>query len=527
MQLGTSVSITGDGTRLLASGVGEAIIYGNVNNEWIIRDRLSNRLVDNTKDAFKSEISRDGSFLIVGSPSNNTVQVFCLEDDGWRQKGLTVQGDYENDNFGFGVSVANRGEKILVSALGGGYARAYTYESPQWIYDSKTHFGDGSPNSRFGFAISISGSGDYSVLGAPSFNSNIGMVQGYDMENQDISEQISDVSDTDAEFGAAVAITEDAMTLAIGAPGIGIVYIYRMNTVLDKWIQLDNNIFIDSGRFGSSLSFAESGTKIIVGDPGNSLNGGFAGASYVFEYDPLPVDNIWKIDGTWKQITTAFYGENENDKCGTDVSLSADGKKIVTSCPGFDGGRGIVCVYTEQVDNDNILPTLAPSMTPSKPPTIVPAIVPTMNPSSKPSYIPTTKPSDEPTTKPSEVPSTRPSEFPTTIPSITPSTIPSTMPSIIPSIIPSITLSITPSIVNSGRPSTNPTTNPTFTPTKTPTKMPVPTSSGEIPISEAGPLAIFFYLIASTLTFVFGFLGGIFGNGLWTLLLFLRRAVFL
>ena len=421
LQLGQSVSISGDGTLLIASGVGDTILYEYDSDTWIIREKFKSRLAENFNGGYSSDISRDGSHIIVGAPyesasghNKGAAQIFIFDDDEWLQKGITIIGDKENDEFGFDVGLSNDGTKILVSAPGGRYARVFTFESPQWVYNSKNNFGNRASDSLFGYSSSISGSGDFTVIGAPAFNSNVGLVRAYDLIDHEVIDQILDDS-PENDFGAAVTVSEDGTSFAVGDPNHGIVRVYRKNILSNTWVQVGKDILFQSEKFGSSLALIGSGAKIVVGAPENSFNGTKSGATYVFEYDPLPDGDVWPMVGDWKQKGDPFYGFERDEKCGLDVSLSSDGTRIVTSCPGADNNRGRVCVYSEPaVTDDTFQPSLQPTMMPTTHLSNSPSFYPTIHYSKLPSIqnFPTNNPTNNPTKNPTNNPTKNPTAPP-------------------------------------------------------------------------------------------------------------------
>jgi len=74
---------------------------------------------------------------------------------------------------------------------------------------------------------------------------------------------------------------------------------------------------------------------VAVGAPHHNANGQFSGHVKVFEI----------TEGAWSQIGSDIEGSNSFDKCGAEVSLSADGYWMAVGCYGHDSGTGYVKVY--------------------------------------------------------------------------------------------------------------------------------------------------------------------------------------
>ena len=151
-------------------------------------------------------------------------------------------------------------------------------------------------------------------------------------------------------FGAAVAFSADARSLAIGSPGrtmggtvgVGSVIVWHRNgegwtndLSVDNWLQVP----VESGLatnavagLGSSLAFYPDGSKLIVGAPlrPTLLNGTAVetGAAYVYERDPDA--------GRWNPIANLRAPTPTlNAKFGSGLALAPDSKTLAVTAP-FD-----------------------------------------------------------------------------------------------------------------------------------------------------------------------------------------------
>ena len=511
VELGASVSLSADGKLMLVSSFTDVILYQYERSKgWFAIKNFRTALVDNERGSYSSEISRNGLFIIVGSPNNpaqgfdtGAAQVFKFENGEWLQIGITLIGDKLGDLFGFSVHISNHAERIVIGAPGGGYARAFTLRNDMWIFTHDHNLGDHLPDSGFGYAVSLSGSGQKTVVGSPFYNDARGMVRAYDLDYHENTQQISGQF-PQSQWGAEVVITEDATTIALAAPKLGYVKVYRFNQLLSMWEQVGFNIVLSGEGFGTSLAISSDGTTIAVGAPGNSFNGDNAGAGYVLEYDPLPVNGGWILDGQWKLKGDAFYGSHADDRCGESIAFSDNGKRVVISCPGANGGgynRGELCVYMEPVtgdDDDFIQPSIEPTTTPtvylssspsallssapSAQPSASPTSSPTDSPSQGPTFHPTTSPTDGPTDGPTNSPTDGPTDGPTLKPTTSPTRDPTNGPTSSPTRSPvDSTLSPT------DEPTSTPTSEPTDSPTKEFTAQPTKSPSHETPFPTETP----------------------------------------
>jgi flagellar basal body-associated protein FliL len=152
----------------------------------------------------------------------------------------------------------------------------------------------------------------------------------------------SRISGTDyAEWsGSSVVLSGDGLRVAIGAPGndntgtnAGCVRVYRYAS--SAWSQMGSNICgsVNSGEFGTSLSFNYDGTVLAVGAP-------FASSGKVYIYE--------ESGGSWSQATTAV-GVSSNDMYGMSVSFNGAGTVLAVGAPGYDhfqSDTGRAYIYT-------------------------------------------------------------------------------------------------------------------------------------------------------------------------------------
>jgi hypothetical protein len=134
----------------------------------------------------------------------------------------------------------------------------------------------------------------------------------------------------DAAFGGlgySVALSADARTLLIGAPGYadpdrkGYVKVYRSDEDGGNRVQLGKTIYGNAtgDLFGYSVDITADGNFIILGSPGTGMYVGD-----MWEYDrpgyvrvfPLDSDDESGTNGTWKQIGQDIIGEAIGDQFG-------------------------------------------------------------------------------------------------------------------------------------------------------------------------------------------------------------------
>ncbi len=316
-QFGYSVTLSGDGDTLAIGANLEA----------------SNAMGINGDEA-------DNSLLGAGA-----VYVFYRRDGAWSQQAYVKASNTDaGDVFGYQVALSYDGSTLAVAAQGedsaavgvntdeanndaGGAGAVYVYSrvGDDWTQQAyiKTLYPE--ENDLFGSSIAMSDDGDTLVVGALDED---GGQQGVDGDQADNSgrgsgavyvftrlrnnwSQQAYIKGLNTEradaFGAAVAISADGVTLAVGAPD-------------------ENN----------TATGANAPTGFRVGSDQRTDNS--HGAAYVFARE----------DGTWTQqayIKPSHIGQY--DQFGTRVALNGDGDLLAVGVPledspasGINGSRG-------------------------------------------------------------------------------------------------------------------------------------------------------------------------------------------
>ena len=163
------------------------------------------------------------------------------------------------------------------------------------------------------------------------------------------------------QFGAAVALSENGFTVAIGGPfnslpsdddllefsSQGHVRVFQFNATLGSWEQLGQDLDGEAplDYFGTSVALSADGSIVAAGSAYN--DGSISGAGHV---------RIFQFDcgnQTWVQLGDDLDGQDLFGRFGYSVSLSADGSIVATGSMGGDGtGRNAGHVSIFQYNND-------------------------------------------------------------------------------------------------------------------------------------------------------------------------------
>jgi FG-GAP repeat len=144
--------------------------------------------------------------------------------------------------------------------------------------------------------------------------------------------------------GFATALSCDGTRLAISAPqsnsDAGHVRIYTWDVLLKEWLVTGQDITgaKEFDRMGDALALSAEGTRLAIGSQYNDNGGEDAGHVQVFDY----------VNNTWIQVGNDIQGENEGDRSGISVALSADGSRLAVGAilnNGTGSGAGHVRIY--------------------------------------------------------------------------------------------------------------------------------------------------------------------------------------
>ena len=286
-----------------------------------------------------SDISMpDGNTIAVGSAQYGgevqdigRVRIFEFDGSDWIQKGQDILGEASNDYFGASVcmpDVNTVGVGAVYNDAAGtnaGHARIFIWDGEEWVQKGTDLDGE-AEQDYFGFALSMPDANTVAIGGylndggAPSS----GHVRIYDWNGTTWVQRGGDIDGEEATdyLGWSVSMP-DANTVGIGAPfnstngsGSGKVQVYEWTGT--EWSQLGNSLFGDAedDKFGSSIAMPDVNT-IAVGAFGfdngqdNSANFGLA--------------RVFSWDGTsWSQKGLDIVGEEEADRAGGKVYMPDD-----------------------------------------------------------------------------------------------------------------------------------------------------------------------------------------------------------
>jgi len=380
----------------------------------------------------------DGAGL--GASNSGAVQLFTFTDTlfGGGQKIATVGAGYSDtkdvnvslnnsDHFGRSVALSGDGSRLVVGAPGDAGARnevAYSGAAHLFRF-ADTSFsagqraggigqgyvplaqaidlpfvgGGNGPGDQFGTAVSLSADARQLAVGSPG---DVGVSKGNLLTSQGAVQLITfadgdfggaqlaatigggytggnniDVSlNANDDFGAAVALSRDGRSLAVGAPGddgannsrndSGAVHLFsfgntsfasgQKSATLGFGYYGGNNraLALDvSDAFGQSVALNTDGTRLAVGAPrddGAPNNKYDSGAVHLFTFGAgfTAGSQTGTVGSGYAGVGDVSVAIDNSDNFGWSVALSGDGRQLAVGAP-QDYGQGNLVTYAGAV----------------------------------------------------------------------------------------------------------------------------------------------------------------------------------
>lgn len=282
-------------------------------------------------------ISSDGSYVIIGSPdaeSVGTAYIFKRINSTWAQEvELKANNAQHGPNFGCSVSISDDGSRVIVGNYEhiGQTGKAYIFSrtGTSWTQEAVLIAIDGTNGDFFGYSVSISNDGMYSIIGAYRNNSGNGAAYIFMRSGTTWNQQAKLVANDayfNSYFGNSVDISGDGSICVVTSynknNSTGQAYIFiRSGT---NWSQSQGLIAGDGStndNFGYSCSISTNGSRIIIGSRyGDKPSVADCGSVYIFD----------KFGPIWTQQAEVNPSNGiSNGSFGCSISISGDGNLIV------------------------------------------------------------------------------------------------------------------------------------------------------------------------------------------------------
>ncbi|TNF70247.1 MAG: DUF4347 domain-containing protein [Gammaproteobacteria bacterium] len=406
---GWSVSLSDNGDILAIGSLGAGSngfvsIYQYNGTAWV---QLGSDIVGeavNDQSGASVSLSSDGTRVAIGAPENDDnglgsghVRVYDWNGSAWVQVGNDIDGEAEDDQSGWSVSLSSDGNTLVVGAFknddngsDSGHVRIYQWTGSFWALSRDI---DGmAADDENGWSVAVSADASHFVIGAPRNDGNgaeSGQVRVYSL----VTEYIDGDLPVDLNFGNTVTSTIEIVD-SITEIELSITNIIDRNDIgltSDEILNIDGtDISLFHSSFGTTTNFnynvnftgntatialtsgsiSEAQTETIINtityehssnnptevrkkvtieslkDDGGIVGGGNdTGLIGISTYiDVLSVNEAPTITlestGLFAQIGPSILGEAANDLSGSAVAVSGDGSIIAIGAPQNDGNGG-------------------------------------------------------------------------------------------------------------------------------------------------------------------------------------------
>jgi hypothetical protein len=329
-KFGSSIDLNNIGNRIIIGAMnytgladeqqkGQAQIYeyNDTLNEWVQLGQDING--DSKYDFLGKSVSMNSSGNIIavsapyienGSPGYVRIYKYNSILNEWVQLGNTINGQNNDDKFGWTISINNDGNRIAIIAPYAnnvkGSVQVYELNGTNWTQMGNTIYGENSNDGDFLSQLSymhtvqLNGIGNRFIMGSPAHNSYNGHARIFEWNGtawNQIGQNINSINNGD-QFGNGVSINNTGSRVAIGAIGSdpndsnsGQVRIFQYNSE-QKWEQIGIingiNANVGSSQLGYSVKLNDQGCRVIVGANSSYITGKRAGYAEVYELDCSP-----------------------------------------------------------------------------------------------------------------------------------------------------------------------------------------------------------------------------------------------
>jgi len=340
-------------------------------------EQLGSDLTGAPADNFGTTVasSADGSIIAASSPTEllrGEVKIYELSGNSLVQRGATLQGEANSDNFGKGLSMSADGSILAIGAPSNrasfgefsNSGRVYIYEWDGSSYIQIATLDASASGESFGDALSISANGNILAVTAPfaaGGGSGKGAVRVYERSGNDylqIGSDLNGVQDNEL-FGNSVdiAVTATDTVLVVGAPSFssvpgnfddsGQARIFNYNGT--SWSSTDTFTGDLGALFGNDVSLSDDGSRLAVG----TMVSLFSPINTYFE--------VYEYTTSWQLLGSRITTNTFNDEFSKSITIAGDGSRLIVGAPGFvdpDSPNGYVNIYEYATSDWNRLDSI-------------------------------------------------------------------------------------------------------------------------------------------------------------------------
>jgi hypothetical protein len=245
------------------SGHVRVFSYSSTSKKWVQIGADINGEAPGDQSGYAVAMSADGKTLAVGALLNDEhgtdsghvrVYIFNNITTAWEQLGTDINGEAAFDYSGWSVAMSANGKTIAIGA--------------------PRNDGQGNDSGHVRVFAYNSSSKNWEQIGSDIYGEALG-----------------------DNFGLSVAMTADGNTIAVGAPyndengsDSGHVRVFSLRSTSNKWEQIGSDINGEAANdfSGDAVAISDDGLTIAVGATGNDGNGERSGHVRVYQYDTPP-----------------------------------------------------------------------------------------------------------------------------------------------------------------------------------------------------------------------------------------------
>ena len=161
------------------------MVYDWIDSSWIQRGSNLIGEVSNDQFGISISLSDDGNTIAVGANANDGsgansghVRIYSWNGSVWSQKGVDINGENSQDEFGYSVSLSSDGNVIAAGGYANdgngsssGHARVFSWDGSSWLQVGSDIDGEASDDES-GSSISLSSNGTILAIGAKQNDGN-------------------------------------------------------------------------------------------------------------------------------------------------------------------------------------------------------------------------------------------------------------------------------------------------------------------------------------------------------------------
>lgn len=290
---------------------------------------------ENANDQFGTSVAINsaGNIIAVGAPLNNGTgakpdsgHVRVFEDVGgvWTQIGIDINGEHIDDRSGSSIALNAMGDIVAIgspnnddSGNNAGQVRVYQNSGGTWT-QLGSDINGGAANDNFGTSVSINDAGTILAVGS----NNNGDVKVYQYQTGSWVQIGATIAES-LDISLSVSLDATGNWLAIGYPYSDVVKVFE--NVANIWTERANIVGDEYDEFGTSVSLSNDGLTLIIGAPYDEYDGSYDGYARIYR----------NSGGTWSQVGSDIDGVWAGDEFGVSVSISANGSMVAIGTPYF------------------------------------------------------------------------------------------------------------------------------------------------------------------------------------------------